>query len=99
MHHWRDIKCLKCASGASKLVPFYFAIVFFADVFPKAETICNQNYLFKMLKAMFPCISKSKMNDRGIFKMSVKGIKFDSHPSTSVSLADIEQFVPNNGIY
>jgi hypothetical protein len=40
------------------------------------DKICSQDYLFKILIAMFSSIRKSKVNENGKLKLSVKGVKF-----------------------
>lgn len=67
-----------------------------SKVVPRAESICNQNSLFKMLKAMYPSVSKSKVKDNESLILSVKGIKLESHASAStcINFTDIENHIP-----
>ncbi|CAG2227270.1 unnamed protein product [Mytilus edulis] len=61
---------------------------------PNVKEICNQNCIFKMLKAIFPCITKSKLKENGVFILSVKGVKFDLQPGENIRFADINKYVP-----
>ncbi|VDI04296.1 Hypothetical predicted protein [Mytilus galloprovincialis] len=47
-----------------------------------------------MLKAIFPCITKSKLKENGVFILSVKGVKFDLQPGENIRFADINKYVP-----
>lgn len=67
-----------------------------APGFPNAASICKGYILFKMLKAMFPCIKKSKIVTNGTFKASIIGIKFENLPlQENVSFCDIKKYIPS----
>ena len=60
------------------------------------KDICSQAWLFQILKAMFPDIKKSKVNDNGICRTSVKGLKFVTIDKEMVSFDKIDEFLPND---
>ena len=62
------------------------------------KDICSQAWLFQILKAIFPDfdIKKSKVKDNGIYRTSVKGLKFMTIDKEMVSFDQIDEFLPND---
>jgi len=89
----KDDKCLRGHNISLESI-YEKASEFFSNV----ETKCNQILLFKMLKRMFPCVSKSQVKEKGLWKKSVKGIKMDLTPNmpemdTCENFLDIPNYI------
>ena len=61
---------------------------------PNAEAICNERQIYKMLKAMFPGIAKSKLKENGVLKLSIKRLKFDTEHVQNISFEELYKFIP-----
>ena len=61
---------------------------------PNAEAICNERQIYKMLKAMFPGITKPKVKENGVLKLSIKGLKFDAEHGQYISFEELYKFIP-----